>query len=59
MGLSVPRIGVFGGLFNPPHVGHLVLCQEAVWQLGLQRVVLVPTARPSHRPDAVASGTAA
>jgi nicotinate-nucleotide adenylyltransferase len=47
--VPVPRIGVFGGLFNPPHVGHLSLCQEAAWQLGLDRVVLVPTGRPSHR----------
>jgi nicotinate-nucleotide adenylyltransferase len=46
---DVPRIGVFGGLFNPPHVGHLSLCQEAAWQLGLERVVLVPTGRPAHR----------
>jgi nicotinate-nucleotide adenylyltransferase len=44
-----PRIGVFGGLFNPPHVGHLSLCQEAAWQLGLERVVLVPTGHPAHR----------
>jgi nicotinate-nucleotide adenylyltransferase len=47
--IAVPRIGVFGGLFNPPHVGHLSLCQEAAWQLGLERVVLVPTGQPSHR----------
>jgi nicotinate-nucleotide adenylyltransferase len=47
--VPVPRIGVFGGLFNPPHIGHLSLCQEAAWQLGLERVVLVPTGRPSHR----------
>ncbi|MEO9177262.1 MAG: nicotinate-nucleotide adenylyltransferase [Gaiellales bacterium] len=49
MSVPVPRIGVFGGLFNPPHIGHLSLCQEAAWQLGLERVVLVPTGRPSHR----------
>jgi nicotinate-nucleotide adenylyltransferase len=48
--VPVPRIGVFGGLFNPPHVGHLSLCQEAAWQLGLDRVVLVPTGQPAHRP---------
>jgi nicotinate-nucleotide adenylyltransferase len=45
----IPRVGVFGALFNPPHVGHLALCQEAAWQLGLQRVVLVPTGLPAHR----------
>jgi nicotinate-nucleotide adenylyltransferase len=44
------QIGVFGGVFNPPHIGHLSLCQEAAWQLGLERVVLVPTGRPAHRP---------
>jgi nicotinate-nucleotide adenylyltransferase len=48
--VAVPRVGVFGGLFNPPHVGHLALCQEAAWQLGLERVVLVPTGHPAHRP---------
>jgi nicotinate-nucleotide adenylyltransferase len=46
---AIPRVGVFGALFNPPHVGHLTLCQEAAWQLGLQRVVLVPTGLPPHR----------
>jgi nicotinate-nucleotide adenylyltransferase len=46
---SIPRVGVFGALFNPPHIGHLALCQEAAWQLGLQRVVLVPTGLPPHR----------
>jgi nicotinate-nucleotide adenylyltransferase len=43
-------VGVFGSLFNPPHIGHLLLCSEAAWQLGLERVVLVPTALPPHRP---------
>ena len=43
------RVGVFGSLFNPPHLGHLVLAGEAAWQLGLDRVVLVPTGMPAHR----------
>jgi nicotinate-nucleotide adenylyltransferase len=46
---AISRTGVFGSMFNPPHVAHVVLCQEALWQLGLQRVVLVPTGRPPHR----------
>jgi nicotinate-nucleotide adenylyltransferase len=45
----LPRIGVLGGAFNPPHLGHLVCAQEALVQLGLERVLLVPTARPPHR----------
>jgi nicotinate-nucleotide adenylyltransferase len=47
------RIGVFGSLFDPPHVGHLLLCAEAVDQLALDRVLLVPTGSPPHRPGAV------
>lgn len=43
------RIGVFGGAFNPPHVGHLVLAEEAASDLGLERVLLVPTGRPAHK----------
>jgi nicotinate-nucleotide adenylyltransferase len=48
-GGPVARLGIFGGAFNPPHVGHLVLAQEAHWQLGLDTVVLVPFGEPSHR----------
>ena len=36
-------IGVLGSAFNPPHLGHLALAQEALWQLGLDEVILVPT----------------
>jgi nicotinate-nucleotide adenylyltransferase len=43
------RLGIFGGAFNPPHFGHLVLAQEAHWQLGLDTVVLVPFGAPPHR----------
>ena len=43
------RLGIFGGAFNPPHIGHFVLAQEAHAQLDLDLVVLVPTARAPHR----------
>jgi nicotinate-nucleotide adenylyltransferase len=43
------RVGILGGAFNPPHVGHLVCAQEALVQLELERVTFVPTARPPHR----------
>jgi len=42
-------IGVLGSAFNPPHLGHLALAQEALWQLGLQEVVLVPTGEAPHK----------
>ena len=43
------RIGLLGGTFNPPHVAHLVCAQEALVQLGLDRVLLVPAAVPPHK----------
>ena len=42
-------VGVLGGAFNPPHIGHMVLAQEAASQLGLERVLLVPTGRAPHK----------
>jgi len=42
-------IGVLGSAFNPPHLGHLALAQEAAWQLGLAEVILVPTGQAPHK----------
>jgi nicotinate-nucleotide adenylyltransferase len=42
-------IGVLGSAFNPPHLGHLALAQEALWQLGLAEVILVPTGSAPHK----------
>ncbi|HEY3435170.1 MAG TPA: nicotinate-nucleotide adenylyltransferase [Solirubrobacterales bacterium] len=42
-------IGVLGSAFNPPHLGHLALAQEALWQLGLDEVVFVPTGQAPHK----------
>jgi nicotinate-nucleotide adenylyltransferase len=41
--------GILGGTFNPPHMGHLVMAQEALDQLDLERVVLLPVAVPPHK----------
>jgi nicotinate-nucleotide adenylyltransferase len=42
-------VGVLGSAFNPPHLGHLALAQEALWQLGLSEVLLVPTGEAPHK----------
>ncbi|HEU4738396.1 MAG TPA: nicotinate-nucleotide adenylyltransferase [Solirubrobacterales bacterium] len=42
-------IGVLGSAFNPPHLGHLALAQEALWQLGLDEVIFVPTGEAPHK----------
>jgi nicotinate-nucleotide adenylyltransferase len=43
------EIGILGGTFNPPHMGHLVMLEEARDQLGLDRLLLMPVARPPHK----------
>ena len=43
------RVGIYGGVFNPPHHGHLVAAQEAHSQLGLDVVVWVPVGDAPHR----------
>ncbi|ADG40680.1 MULTISPECIES: nicotinate-nucleotide adenylyltransferase [Leuconostoc] len=40
------RIGIFGGTFNPPHVGQLVLAESVGKQLGLEKVLWMPNAQP-------------
>ena len=50
MGASAPAgIGVLGSAFNPPHLGHLALAQEALWQLDLEEVILMPTGSAPHK----------
>lgn len=44
-------IGVFGGTFDPPHIGHLILADEARAALRLERVLWVVTGVPPHKPD--------
>jgi len=43
------RLGLLGGTFNPPHIGHLVCAQEALLAFGLERVLLVPAGVPPHK----------
>jgi len=53
MAAAVPRLGVFGGSFDPPHVGHLIIASEACSSLGLERVLFVPAASPPHKDTEV------
>ena len=43
------RIGVFGGTFDPPHLGHLVVASDACEALDLGRVLWIPSAVPPHK----------
>jgi len=44
------RLGMFGGTFNPIHMGHLVLAETAREALRLDRVLFIPTGQPPHKP---------
>ena len=47
------KVGIFGGTFNPPHIGHIESAKYAVAQLGLDKLIVVPAGVPPHKdiPD--------
>lgn len=45
------RIGVYGGTFDPPHVGHLILAEAAREQLKLDKVMFIPAGDPWRKAD--------
>jgi nicotinate-nucleotide adenylyltransferase len=44
-----PGLGIIGGSFNPPHIGHLAIASDVCAQLALERVIFVPAAAPVHK----------
>ena len=45
------HIGIFGGTFDPIHIGQLILAEEAWFQLKLDRIYIVPAGEPPHKQD--------
>jgi nicotinate-nucleotide adenylyltransferase len=45
------KIGVFGGTFNPPHIGHLIVVESVRDQLQLDRVLFIPSSSPPNKLD--------
>jgi len=45
------RIGIFGGTFNPIHIGHLITAETLREDFDLDRILFVPSARPPHKPS--------
>ena len=43
------KIGIYGGTFNPPHLGHLTSARFAMEALGLEKLLFVPAGEPPHK----------
>lgn len=43
------RIGIYGGTFNPPHIGHIQAAKQAVKALGLSKLLIIPAYAPPHK----------
>ena len=54
-GTTVERVGVLGGTFDPPHMGHLWLATLAADAMQLDRVLFMPAAQPPHKPGGTVS----
>ena len=42
------KVGLFGGTFNPPHLGHMLVAQQVLSQLGLDEIIFIPDNKPPH-----------
>jgi len=47
------NIGIFGGTFNPPHVGHLIVAESVREQIELDRIIFVPSYISPHKQDEI------
>ena len=50
------KIGIFGGSFDPPHIGHIQSAKQAAKALNLDRLLMVPAGSPPHKSGCNVSG---
>lgn len=41
--------GLFGGTFNPPHIGHMILAEQSLHELSLDKIIFIPSGNPPHK----------
>ena len=46
---EIKKVGVFGGLFDPPHIGHLIIAQAVLEEFRLGKIIFVPAGNPPHK----------
>ena len=51
MNSSGKKIGIMGGTFDPIHIGHLVIAENACQQLDLEKVLFLPAGNPPHKRE--------
>lgn len=49
VGVMMKKVGIMGGTFNPIHIAHLVLAEQAYEQYGLDEIVFMPSKRPAYK----------
>lgn len=47
------RIGILGGTFDPIHLGHLIMADQAYNQYGLEKILVMPTGNPPHKKETI------
>jgi nicotinate-nucleotide adenylyltransferase len=48
---EIKKLGVLGGTFDPPHLGHIMMAEEVKQSLGLDELLLIPAGQPQSRPN--------
>ncbi|MDQ0205507.1 nicotinate-nucleotide adenylyltransferase [Alkalicoccobacillus murimartini] len=54
--MSVKKIGLFGGTFDPPHLGHMLMAEEALHECHLDEIWFIPVSTPPHKEREVTPG---
>ncbi|MGM7702076.1 nicotinate-nucleotide adenylyltransferase [Pseudalkalibacillus sp. Hm43] len=54
--MDTKKIGILGGTFDPPHIGHLIMATEAKFQCNLDEIWFMPSATPPHKNREVTHG---